>query len=331
MGVPTPGSEGGGDWGPGFLGLREDTLGVSTPGSEGGGAGGPDSWDPDGRRAERARPGFRGPGPRAEGGIPRPLLRRPAPPRPRPRPGPSGACAARSRRASARPCSRRAGGGGAAAPGAAEGAEEGAPGKSLGGSSCGIPASGSPCPRVGRDVGGAGGGGAWRRKLRQERNVSEERRVPPEGSPGSGPSARIFCESVFPTAWGGGALNSRTPGSEGGGIRGAGLLLLRGGAGGLDTKGPGSRDPGLRVGGGGSWGPTLLVPRAPLFTPHLPTRRLPDRAGSLSRYAQQETWTGPGLSRVGKTFQEAASGTQGFLSVGPQVPGCPDQPHPHPV
>lgn len=151
---------------PGLLGLREEGAGAWPPGTGG-------------RRAERARPGFRGPGPRVEGGIPRPLLRRRAPPRPRARPGPSGACAARNRRASGCPCSQRAGGGAAAAPGAVGGAEEDAPGKSLGVSSPGIPVSRSPCPRVGRDVGGAGGGGAWRRKLRQGKSVSDEQQVTP--------------------------------------------------------------------------------------------------------------------------------------------------------
>lgn len=91
------------------------------------------------------------------------------------------------------------------------------------------------------------------------------------------------------------------------------------------------RTPGLREKAAGdlpsrSW----LGHHAPLVTPHLPVPHLAARAGSRSRYVQWKPWTGPGLSCVERTFQEAASGTRGFLNAGPPEPGCPDRPRPRP-
>lgn len=122
------------------------------------------------------RPGFRGAGPRVLGGIRRPssaVGRRPASSQTQALPSANGMQPASSER----PSCQRAGGGAAAAPGAA-GEQRRAPQVRAPRLLWQIPRSGSPGPRVGRDGGGAEGGGVWRRKLRQDGSLPEVERIP---------------------------------------------------------------------------------------------------------------------------------------------------------
>lgn len=53
-----------------------------------------------------------------------------------------------------------------------------------------------------------------------------------------------------------------------------------------------------------------VVNLCPVHTPHFPFPHLGAWPARHSRYAQSESWAGPGLSCEERTFQEAASGTQ---------------------
>lgn len=73
-----------------------------------------------------------------------------------------------------------------------------------------------------------------------------------------------------------------------------------------------------------------VVNLCPVHTPHFPFPHLGAWPARHSRYAQSESWAGPGLSCEERTFQEAASGTQSPERGPAGTRVSRPAPHPHP-